>query len=99
MARRDPEKYRVRSQQAMLAVIEALAHNPFEGMAMPQLVRALPGLTRDQIYRSVANLQLAGWAEEVSGGFRLTPKITTISQRVSLALRDLHTRYLGAQDE
>ena len=96
MSSRDLEKYRVRSQQAVLQVIETLALSPFDGMAVPQLTRALPALTRDQIYRAVANLQLAGWVEEVSGGYRLSPTITTISQRVSLALSDLERRFLGA---
>ena len=89
------------SQQTLLRVIDVLARQPLRGMAMAEvfdLVNQHAVVSRDQVFRALRNLELAGWAEqERAGDWRLTPKLTFISERCRLAISDLHRTYLGDQ--
>ena len=89
-------RYANASQQRLIAVLEALAASPFDGVDLDNL-RTAANCSRDQAYRAARNLELAGWAEPApNGGWRTTPRAAYVAERVRLALADLHVRYLGA---
>ncbi len=82
------------SQQTLLGVLEALAARPFDGETLARLVDRVAA-SRDQCFRAAKNLELAGWAEQAPGGaWRLTPRAAQLSERVRLAIADLHRSYL-----
>ena len=79
------------SQQTLLRVIEALGARPLEWQTRAELVGAS---TRDQTYRALRNLELAGWAEQGDAGWRLTPKVVRLAERTRLAIAEIHRTYL-----
>ena len=90
------EQYRSRGQQTVLAVIDVLAERPLAGVTTDELVERL-GCSRDQAYRTARNLELAGWVWQPEGTavWRIAPRVTQLSERVRLAIADLHRAYLG----
>ena len=84
-------------QQTLLSVIEVLARQPLRGMSLAEVRDgAEHAPSRDQVFRALKNLAAAGWVEQERGGdWRLTPRITFISERCRLAIGDLHRAYLG----
>ena len=94
------ETYISASQQVLLRVIEALGATPLQPQSL-NLLRRATGLTdasRDQVFRALKNLEWAGFAERTPGGWRLTPKVTQISERIRRAIHDLHHTYLEPGD-
>ena len=87
-------QYHNASQQALMLIVEILAERPFHGALVADLV-PMTGKSRDQVFRALNNLAIAGWAEQTpGGGWRLTPRITQLSERVRIAIADLHDTYL-----
>ena len=83
------------SSQALLQVVEELALTPLEPRTLSALTDRLAE-PRDRVYRALVNLDAAGWAEQTpAGSWRLTPHVAQISERLRLALHDVHRRYLG----
>ena len=83
------------SQQNLLAVVEAMART----WPLPQSTQALAqsaGVSRDQAFRCAWNLQAGGWADQGPEGWLLSPHLAELSNRMRLALADLHRRYLSA---
>lgn len=74
------EKYRSQSQQRVLQVLISLAGNEFNGVTPGALAKAVD-TTASNITRDLANLSLAGLAEEIpdSGLWRLGPKVVQIA--------------------
>ncbi|MXZ36966.1 MAG: hypothetical protein F4Z19_01680 [Holophagales bacterium] len=92
----DSRDYVSRASQVLLAVVAALGRRPLE----PQTVVSLSsrtGNSRDRVFRALRNLEAAEWAEQLPGGWRLSPEIVRISERYRLALADTHRRYLGGE--
>ena len=90
--------YRSSSQQVLLQVLDALADRPLHGIPLAEVVTRLEhGASRDRVYRALKNLELAGWAEVSDGAWRLTSHVTRASERVRVAIGDLHRRYLEAK--
>ena len=88
------EPYESTSQQTLLRVFEALAADPLTPRTVASLKRA--GGSRDQIFRALHNLRIGGWAEQVADdAWRLTPRVTQLSEQVRLAIADTHRFYLG----
>ena len=86
--------YRNNSQQLLIEVVDALTLRPFEPVPLVDIVDRA-GESRDAVFRACKNLELAGWAEQTGGrGWRLTPHLTGISERLRVALSDLHRTYL-----
>jgi DNA-binding IclR family transcriptional regulator len=94
-------KYENDGQQRILKVLLALSGHEIEGLAPGELAKGLH-LTPAQITRDLANLQLAGLAEEIAatGRWRLTPKLVQIGVAMMLAveqsekkLAELKNRY------
>lgn len=91
----DQRSYRSSSQQVLLQVVDALAERPLNGLPLADVVTRLGrSASRDQVYRALKNLELAGWAEAAGEAWRLTPRLTRASERVRVAIADLHRRYL-----
>ena len=89
--------YRSPGQQALLQVIDVLAERPLAPLSLADIDTRLEGVSRDRIYRALKNLELAGWAEQAGGAWRLTPHLTRASERLRIALADLHHRYLDVR--
>ena len=86
--------YHSRSQQTLLRLLDVLALDPLGTAPLPTLVAAC-NAPRDHVFRALKNLELAGWvAQTPSGGWRLTPRLTLISERLRIAIADLHHTYL-----
>ena len=91
------EQYRSESQQLLLGIVGLLASRPLTGLDLGDIVNS-EECSRDQAYRALQNLSLAGWAEQTGGrggAWRLTPVATQISERMRVAIADLHRTYLG----
>lgn len=84
-------------QQRIVAMVELLAERPFDVLGAGEAAARI-GCTRDQARRTLVNLELAGWAWRVagSGEWRLAPRVTQLSERLRLAIAELHRTYLGA---
>ena len=91
----EPSPYENSSQQTLLAVLEALSLRPLVGTTGEALATAAQ-ISSTKAFRAVKNLELAGWAEAApGGGWRLTPKASALSERVRVAIADLHREYTG----
>lgn len=83
--------------QLLLRVIEELSLRPLEPSSAASIVENLGESSRDQVFRSLKNLEHAGWAEQTPAGlWRLTDRPTLMAERVRLALADFLRRHLGA---
>jgi len=87
------ERYRNDTQQQLITLAHALARTWPEPAAIAVLAQET-GLSRDQILRTLSNLQIGGWAERGKGGWLLSPSLSQISERMRLSLAQLHLRYL-----
>ena len=96
----DQRSYRSTSQQVLLQVLDALVERPFNGLPLAEVVSRLgASASRDQVYRALKNLELAGWAELAGdAAWRLTPHLTRASERVRVSIADLHRRYLEKEE-
>ena len=89
------------SQQVLLRVIEALSADPLTPAPVARVLQAVNGqgcaeVSRDQVFRALRNLALAGWAGEVpDAGWRLTPRAVRLSEQFRLAIADVHRLYLA----
>ena len=93
------EQYLSSSQQTLLRVLTVLGERPLDPLPLTELVGKV-GASRDQASRACRNLEMAGWAEQTpGGGWRLTPLATQWSERVRLAIADLHRTYLSLEEE
>lgn len=83
-------------QQRLVAVVELLAERPFEPLGAADAAARLK-CTRDQARRTLVNLELAGWAWRAEGAseWKLAPRVTQISERLRVAIGELHRAYLG----
>ena len=86
----------VASQRTLVAVVEALSELPLRGMDAAA-VRERTGISRDRAYRTLATLESCGWAVRTGvGGWRLTPRVTRVSERLRAALSEEISAHLGA---
>ena len=97
-------KYVNGSQQALLAIVERLSSSPLEPLTVERIALSKPLagelLSRDQVFRTLKNLELAGWAEQTpGGGWRLTPHVTQLAERFRVALADTYRLYLHASED
>ena len=91
--------YESRSQQTLLKVQEALALNPLEGRTVQNITDSVDGASRDQVFRALKNLEIAGHAEQGPTGWRPTRHASYLSEMVRRAIADLHTTYLGGSHD
>ena len=90
------ERYISSTQQTGFAVVKLLAEHPLDGIGAGD-VRSRLDITRDQAYRALRNVELAGWAEEHpkgSGLWRATPGLSLLADSVRRAIADrLHAHF------
>ena len=89
------ERYESRSQQRLIRVLLALSGHEIQGLAPGELAKGLD-VSASDITRDLANLRIAGIAEEMvgTGRWRLTPKLIQIGVAMQLAVEEAE-RKLG----
>ncbi len=85
--------YRNNSQQTLIAVIEALAADPLQAKSLAGLPSEL-ATNRDQVFRALKNLEMVGWVEQCGDAWRLSARVTLLSENLRRAIADLHHTYL-----
>ena len=88
-----PEQYTNEGQQRILRLVNVLAGHEVTGMTPTQIAQAQE-CSPSLVTRDLANLQLAGWAEQVpdTGYWRLAPQVVQISIKHATALQRAETR-------
>lgn len=91
---RAKRQYTNENQQTLMRVFEYLAQDILEPKASKEIAHAL-NISSDQAFRTLWNLVNFGWAEEANnGGYRLSPRMTSISDRLRLELATALKKYL-----
>lgn len=86
--------YTIVSQQNLMRVVQYLATDVTRVMSQREIEEALE-LTYNQVSFTLHNLRMAGWAEQVADGWRLSPLIVRIADSVRKGIADTAQRYLG----
>jgi DNA-binding IclR family transcriptional regulator len=83
------ERYVNESQQRVLRVLLALSGYEIVGLAPGELAKGL-SISASHVTRDLANLQIAGLAEEIvdTGRWRLAPKLIQIGVAMQLAVEE-----------
>jgi len=90
--------YTNENQQNLCSVVEYLSEDIIQPKTLKEIHEAL-GLSRDQAFRTMWNLKDRGWVEETARGYRLSPRIVKIADRLRLAVADTLREYLGSSQE
>lgn len=93
----DAGRYVNAGQVTLVKVLESMATSPLDGLSLERLAAA-SGASRDACFRAAKTLEHVGWAEPApGGGWRVTPRAAYVSERVRVAIADVHRRYLGGE--
>ena len=90
MADRD---YTNDNQQNLMRVIEYLAQDILIPKSQQELAEVLD-LSKDKVFRTLWNLEEQGWVEASAGGYRLSPRMTRISDQLRLAVADVIRKHI-----
>lgn len=90
-------KYTNESQQNMGKVVMYLAQDILVPKSQKELAEAL-NLSKSQAHGTIWNLIDLGWVEENAGAYRLSPRMTIISDRLRLAVADVIEKYIPNAD-
>lgn len=93
--KQDNQNYISSSQQGLLQLVEVLSRRLLQPTTITELVMAT-GQTRDRIFRTLRNLEEAGWAEKMGEGWMLSPSLTRMSERLRAALAGIGQKYLNS---
>jgi len=95
---RDLEKYRNSSQQRLLRVLLHLGGHEVLGLSAVEIARSL-GISAPNVHRDLANLRLAGIAEQDpdTARWRLSPRVTQIAVAMMRALDRAEARIAEAR--
>ena len=75
-------------QQALLKVLDALGERPLDALTVEGLAGDLR-LARGMVLRTLETAEKAGWVEQApQGRWRLTPRVTRMSERLRLAMAE-----------
>lgn len=85
------------TQQQLLQLVEVLSRRMLQPTTITELVMAT-GQTRDKVFRTLRNLEEAGWAERMGEGWILSPTLTRMAERLRTALAAVGQRYLNQND-
>lgn len=99
MTNTDPSAYAHEGQQRLLKLVQLLAGNEINGMAPAEIARQLE-CGAASVTRDLANLRLAGMAEQVpeTGRWRLGPALIQIALKHSAALARAEARLAEVRD-
>ncbi|MBE7415114.1 MAG: hypothetical protein HS130_07770 [Deltaproteobacteria bacterium] len=90
---KDKRQYTNENQQNMARVTMYLAQDILTPKTMKEIMEAL-NLSRDVTFRTIWNLKDVGWVEEGAYGYRLSPRLTLIADRLRQAVADTLKKYL-----
>ena len=85
--------YETEGQQNLIKVVKFRGRDVFKPVTPQEIMDAL-GLTKSKAAWTLHNLKLGGWAEQVSGGWRLSPDLVKIADTVRGCLKDVMQKYL-----
>ena len=89
------ETYENKSQRHLMVVVEALAATPLVPQTTEELHRKIKGVSKDQVWRTLQNLDAQGWAEKRGGGWAVSPRLTRLSERLRIDIAQAHHSYLA----
>ena len=87
--------YENKSQRHLMVVVEALAATPLAPQTTEELHRQIKGVSKDQVWRALQNLEAQGWAEKRGGGWAVSPRLTRLSERLRIDIAQAHHAYLA----
>ena len=88
--------YENKSQQHLMLVVETLAATPLAPQTTEEVHRnAGRGISKDQVWRALQNLEAKGWAEKRGGGWAVSPRLTRLSERLRIDIAQAHHAYLA----
>lgn len=85
--------YENESQQNLIKVVKYLARDVFKPVTPQEIMNAL-GLSKSKAIWTLHNLEIGGWAEQVSSGWRLSPELVKIADSVRANLKEVMQKYL-----
>ncbi len=94
MATEKKTDYKIEAQQNLMKIVQYLATDVTRVMSQKEIEEALE-LSYNKVNFALHNLRIAGWAEQVADGWRLSPLIVRIADSVRKGLADTAARYLG----
>lgn len=92
------DRYANQSQTNLIATMEYLGASA--NLLIPRTLAEITegtGASRDQVFRTLATLEGAGWVEKLAGGYVLSPDMTKLADRLRLRLLDLTRRHLETE--
>lgn len=98
MENKETRTYVNENQQTMMKIVEYLSQDILIPKTQKEIMEAL-GLSRDVTFRTLWNLEDREWVEECAQGFRLSPRMTMISDRLRLAVADTLRKYLPKEGQ
>ena len=82
------------SQQLVFAIVDYLSRHFLDPQPLANIVDAL-GASRDQVFRALWNMQRAGWVRQTGGNYELDVGLTTLAERLRLAIAEILNHRLG----
>lgn len=95
---KEKKQYTNESQQTLIKVVRYLAQDILIPKTLKEIHEAL-NISRDVAFRTCWNLQGAGWVEEGAYGYRLSPGLTIIADRLRQAVADTLRKYLPETED
>lgn len=86
------------TQQSLIKVVLALGESPLASRSISELM-SMTDISYNRVLLSLKNLQHAGWVEKINDNWRLTPTLIQLSERMRLAISDLHNTYLVVNND
>lgn len=89
--------YTNESQQVLMRIMDYLIVHVLQPKTAGEIQEALD-LAKDTTFRALWNMLRAGWVEKTpQGGYLVSPRITTASDRFRISLIELSEKYLNHQ--
>lgn len=85
------------NQQTMAKVVMYLAQDILTPKTAKEVMEAL-NISRDVTFRTLWNLKDVGWVEEGAYGYRLSPRLVVIADRLRQAVADTLKKYLVTEE-
>lgn len=93
----EERSYENAQQQNLMVMVMVMVEYLAQDILIPKPLKEIHetlNLSRDIAFRTLWNLQKTGWVEEVAYGYRISPKLTMISDRLRLSMADVLNTFL-----
>lgn len=95
MAKREGKTdYECETQQNLMKIMRYLKVDILMPKTEQELKLAL-NMTKNQVHWTLHNLKIGGWAEQVAGGWRITPEFSRMAEDIRVSFAETVKRYLG----